>query len=55
MLWGSDWPHPTEPADQKPDDAWLIDLLAEWVPNEDARRRVLVDNPAEVYGFPRGL
>jgi D-galactarolactone isomerase len=54
MLWGSDWPHPTKPADRKPDDARLLDLLAEWVPNADARRRVLVDNPAEVYGFPRG-
>jgi D-galactarolactone isomerase len=52
ILWGSDWPHPTKLADQKPDDARLLDLLAEWVPNEDARRRVLVDNPAEVYGFP---
>ena len=54
MLWGSDWPHPTKPAGRKPDDARLLDLLAEWVPNEDARRRVLVDNPAEVYGFPPG-
>ncbi len=52
MLWGSDWPHPTKPAGRKPDDARLLDLLADWVPNEDARRRVLVDNPAEVYGFP---
>lgn len=54
VLWGSDWPHPTIPADRKPDDARLLDLLAEWVPNDDARRRVLVDNPAEIYGFPPG-
>ncbi len=52
MLWGSDWPHPTKPADEKPDDTRLLDLLAEWLLNEDARRCVLVDNPAEVYGFP---
>jgi predicted TIM-barrel fold metal-dependent hydrolase len=51
ILWGSDWPHPTKPADRKPDDARLLDLLAEWLPNEDARRCVLVDNPTEVYGF----
>lgn len=55
ILWGSDWPHPTRPADQKPDDARLLDLLAECLPDDDARRRVLVDNPTEVYEFsPEG-
>jgi D-galactarolactone isomerase len=49
MVWGSDWPHPTE--SDKPDDAALLDLLAGWVPGEAARRRILVDNPAELYGF----
>ncbi len=52
-VWGSDWPHVTEPGD-KPDDAQLFDLLAEWVPDERARARILVDNPAELYDFPRG-
>ena len=52
MVWGSDWPHPTEAADKKPDDAVLFDLLADWVPNETARHRVLVENPAQLYGFP---
>jgi D-galactarolactone isomerase len=52
-VWGSDWPHVTSP-DPKPDDAQLVDLLAEWVPDEAARRRILVDNPAELYDFPRG-
>lgn len=51
VLWGSDWPHSTEPADAKPDDAALLDLLAQWVPGERARQRVLVDNPAVLYGF----
>ena len=51
-VWGSDWPHPTEEAHAKPDDAALFDLLARWVPDEAARRRVLVDNPAVLYGFP---
>lgn len=50
VLWGSDWPHVTEP-DPKPDDAALFDLLARWVPDDSARRRVLVDNPATLYGF----
>jgi predicted TIM-barrel fold metal-dependent hydrolase len=49
MVWGSDWPHPTE-AD-KPDDAILLDLLGAWAPNEATHRRILVDNPAALYGF----
>ena len=54
MVWGSDWPHPTEKSDNKPDDALLFDLLADWVPDEATRRRVRVSNPAELYDFPRG-
>jgi predicted TIM-barrel fold metal-dependent hydrolase len=50
LVWGSDWPHPTEP-DTKPDDAVLFDLLQEWVPDEATRRKILVDNPAKLYGF----
>src|SRR5271156_3571410 len=34
MVWGSDWPHPTEKADAKPDDAILFDLLPNWAPDE---------------------
>jgi predicted TIM-barrel fold metal-dependent hydrolase len=52
VVWGSDWPHPTEPADRKPDDAVLFDLLAVWVPDDAARHRVLVENPAALYDFP---
>jgi D-galactarolactone isomerase len=33
------------------DDALLLDLLLDWAPNEPTRRRILVDNPAELYGF----
>ena len=51
MVWGSDWPHPTEKADAKPDDAVLFDLLSGWAPDEATRRRILVDNPAKLYGF----
>jgi D-galactarolactone isomerase len=50
VVWASDWPHATEKT--KPDDAVLFDLLSEWVPGEAARRRVLVQNPAELYDFP---
>ena len=50
-VWGSDWPHVTET--HKPDTAAIFDLLATWVEDEAARKRILVDNPAELYGFPR--
>lgn len=51
MLWGSDWPHPTLSADQKPDDARVLDLLADWAPGEQALRMILRDNPVSLYGF----
>jgi D-galactarolactone isomerase len=53
MVWGSDWPHPSEPKDHKPDDARLFDLFSEWAGSDAAFRRILVDNPAELYGFPK--
>ncbi len=49
MLWGSDWPHPTETS--KPDDAVLFDLLSEWAPDPLTRHRILVENPQNLYGF----
>ena len=55
MVWGSDWPHPTIFSWRKPwpDDAQLLDLLAEWAPDEATRNRILVDNPEMLYGFSR--
>ncbi len=50
LVWGSDWPHSTEET-HKPDDAALLDLLADWVPDAGTRRAVLVANPARLYGF----
>lgn len=50
VVWGSDWPHPTEPL-AKPDDAALLDVLQEWIGDEATRKRVLVANPAALYGF----
>ncbi len=49
MLWASNWPHPSAPRDDIPDDADLLDLLLEWAPEEATRRRILVDNPAALY------
>ncbi len=50
VLWGTDWPHVmvTKPM---PNDGDLCDLLADWAPDPAVRKRVLVDNPATLYGF----
>lgn len=50
-VWGSDWPHVAQ-WQPMPNPGDLLDLLTDWVPDEAARRRVLVDNPARLYGFP---
>lgn len=51
MVWGSDWPHPTKKANEKPDDAALLDKLAEWAPSVALRQKILIDNPTVLYGF----
>jgi 2-pyrone-4,6-dicarboxylate lactonase len=52
VLWGTDWPHSNNFAPgHTPNDGDLIDLLAEFAPDEATRRRILVDNPAALYGF----
>jgi predicted TIM-barrel fold metal-dependent hydrolase len=51
LVWGSDWPHPSEKDNAKPDDAILFDLLSQWAPVEAVRNRILVDNPMALYGF----
>jgi D-galactarolactone isomerase len=53
LVWGSDWPHPSLPENDKPDDAVLFDLLATWAPKEATRRRILVENPEKLYGFAK--
>jgi 2-pyrone-4,6-dicarboxylate lactonase len=51
LLWGTDWPHP-QYFKPMPNDADLVDQLAAWLPSEELRKLVLVDNPAELFGFP---
>lgn len=51
MLWASNWPHPSVPKEKCPKDEDLLDLLAEWAPEEKAQKKILADNPAELYGF----
>jgi len=62
VLWGTDWPHPNtarppsgRPTDVTPllqiDDGRLLNQLAIWAPDPAVRRKILVDNPAKLYGF----
>jgi len=53
MLWGSDWPH-VMIKKKMPNDGDLTDLLERWTPNAGVRARILVDNPAALYGFAEG-
>ncbi|TWD85637.1 putative TIM-barrel fold metal-dependent hydrolase [Variovorax beijingensis] len=50
MLWGSDWPHTTE-APGTVDDAGLLNVLRAWCGDDGVMDRILVDNPARLYGF----
>jgi predicted TIM-barrel fold metal-dependent hydrolase len=62
VLWGSDWPHPNTspsaprtPAGTAPridvDDVRVFNRVAAWAPDAALRKIVLVENPAELYGF----
>ncbi len=51
LVWGSDWPHPRIEGEM-PDAGRLFELFQQWTPDEATRRRILVDNPATLYGFP---
>jgi 2-pyrone-4,6-dicarboxylate lactonase len=52
LVFGTNWPHPRLfEAGRVPDDGALTDLFCEWVPDLAVRHRILVDNPALLYGF----
>jgi predicted TIM-barrel fold metal-dependent hydrolase len=60
MVWGTDWPHPNSIAGTKPtevtppfqiDDGRLLNQLPVWAPDAAIRTKILVDNPARLYGF----
>jgi len=58
VLWGSNWPHPgrgpTPTAIAPPypnDDGCVFNLLPKWVSDSAIRQKILVDNPARLYGF----
>ena len=49
VLWGTDFPHPnlTVPVDERE----LLNLVPDFAPEPGERQRLLVDNPAALYGF----
>ena len=49
LIWGSDYPHLSF-AD-KVDSQGLFNLLREWARDEATLRKILVENPARLYGF----
>jgi len=62
IVWGTDWPHPdsgsvpgrkaTDVAPFYPvDDGRLLNQLPVWAPDAELRKKILVDNPARLYGF----
>jgi 2-pyrone-4,6-dicarboxylate lactonase len=52
LLWGSDWPHP-QYWRPMPSDSDLLDMMLDWVPDENIRSRIFVDNPIEAFGFTK--
>ena len=53
VIWGTDWPHGnTFTPGRVPNEGDLLDLLAVIAPDAALRQRILVDNPARLFGFP---
>ena len=51
LVWGGDWPHPRIEGEM-PDAGHLFELFQRWTPDMATQRRILVTNPAKLYGFP---
>jgi predicted TIM-barrel fold metal-dependent hydrolase len=49
VLWGTDFPHPN--STHEADEAELVDLLPKIAPDPALQKKLLVDNPAKLYGF----
>jgi 2-pyrone-4,6-dicarboxylate lactonase len=50
VVWASDWPHPVS-TKQPPNECDLLELLYRIAPDTGTRRKILVDNPARLFGF----
>ncbi len=46
LIWGSDWPHLP---DGQRDTGEIVNLLAEWAPNEADRHQILVTTPGRLF------
>jgi len=53
VIWGSNWPHPILWDYPMPNDGDLLDQFMGWAGDGATLKRILVDNPAELYGFPQ--
>jgi predicted TIM-barrel fold metal-dependent hydrolase len=51
LVWGGDWPHPRVEG-KMPDAGRLFELFQLWTPDQAIQHRILVTNPAKLYGFP---
>ena len=60
IVWGTDWPHPNSSSGNPPmqvtplfqiDDGRLLNQLPVWANSARIRSKILVENPARLYGF----
>ena len=52
IIWGTNWPHNNaKTTEEYPDDADLLDTVLSWLPSDEARKKALVSNPEELFGF----
>ena len=51
VLWGTDWPHPSIGPQGPTNDGDLVDLIPTYVDDSEIQHKLLVDNPARLYGF----
>ncbi len=49
VLWGTDFPHPNPT--HEADEADLVDLVPQFTADPVLQKKLLVDNPARLYGF----
>jgi 2-pyrone-4,6-dicarboxylate lactonase len=49
VFWGTDWPHPNVKV--MPNDGDLVDLVPLFAPEPELQQKILVDNPARLFGF----
>jgi predicted TIM-barrel fold metal-dependent hydrolase len=51
LLWGTDFPYPNQKPERCASAADHLRMIASWMPTAELRQRILVDNPALLFGF----